>query len=210
VLIAGTGKTNLTSRVIDKIQDDLRRAPNHEGLAFFYCNRNEAERQEPLSVLRSFVRQLSTLVNEEHSSISLQRRLQEFYIQKQEKASAPTISECKELILEFINIYPKTTLILDALDECDKHKRGDLIKIFDDFLAHASRPVKIFISSRPDDDIKERFKSGANIEIQAADNDDDISKFIRSEITKHPRWKKMSPELQKVIVETLQDRSQGM
>jgi Cdc6-like AAA superfamily ATPase len=210
VLIAGTGKTNLTSRVIDKIQSDLKKGPNHEGLAFFYFNRNESERQKPLSVLRSFVQQLSTPFNEEHSSSSLQKRLKKFYLEKRQTASEPTISECEGLILESVNTYPKTTLILDAVDECDKSNRSDLIEIFKNLLAHASRPVKNFISSRPDDDIKEGFKSGANIEIRAADNQDDISKFIRSEITKHPRWKRMFPEDQKVIIETLQARSRGM
>jgi len=207
ILIAGTGKTYLTSRVIDEIRGALKSNPNHEGLAFFYCNRNETERQEPLSVLRSFVRQLSTIIKDENS---IQRRLKKFYIETRLKASEPTIGDCKELLLEFINLYPKTTIILDALDECDKHKRGVLIEIFDSFLARASRPVKIFISSRPDGDIKDRFKSQANIEIQAADNHDDISRFVESEITKHPRWNKISLKLQEQVVETLQKGSQGM
>jgi Cdc6-like AAA superfamily ATPase len=207
ILIAGTGKTYLTSRVIDEIRSALKSNPNHEGLAFFYCNRNETERQEPLSVLRSFVRQLSTIIKDENS---IQKRLKQFYIQTRLKASEPTIGDCKELLLEFINLYPKTTLILDALDECDKQKRRVLIEIFDYFLARASRPVKIFISSRPDGDIRERFKGQANIEIQATDNHDDISRFVESEITKHLRWNKISLELQKEIVEKLQKGSQGM
>jgi ankyrin repeat domain-containing protein 50 len=140
----------------------------------------------------------------------MQKRPRHFYIQTRQKASEPTISECKDLLLEFINLYPKTTLILDALDECEKHKRGVLIEIFDYFVAHASRPVKIFISSRPDSDIREIFKTRANIEIQATDNHDDITRFVKSEITRHPRWNKMSSGLQTDIIETLQERSQGM
>lgn len=206
-MIAGAGKTYLTSRVIDEIRDVLKSNPNHEGLAFFYCNRNEIERQEPLSVLRSFVRQLSTIAHDEDS---MQKNLRQLHIQTRLKASELSMDICKGLLLEFINLYPKTTLILDALDECDTHKRGVLIEIFDYFLDHASRPVKIFISSRPDGDIKERFKSRANIEIQATDNQDDIATFVKSEITKHRRWKKISPGLQAEIVETLQELSQGM
>jgi Cdc6-like AAA superfamily ATPase len=206
-MIAGTGKTYLTSRVIDGIRDALKKNPNHEGLAFFYCNRNEAERQEPLSVLRSFVRQLSTIANEEDS---VQKNLRQLHIQTRLKASELSMDVCKGLLLEFINLYPKTTLVLDALDECDKRKRGVLIETFDYFLDHALRPIKIFISSRPDGDIKERFKGRVNIEIQATDNHDDIATFVQSEITKHRRWKKISPRLQEEIVETLQKRSQGM
>ena len=87
--------------------------------------------------------------------------------------------ECKELLLEFANLYPKIILILDALDECDKLKRCMLVEIFNYLVDYASRPVKIFISSRPDGDIKERFKSRSNIEIQATD----ISRFVESEST---------------------------
>lgn len=206
-MIAGTGKTYLTSRVIDEIRDALKSNLNHEGLAFFYCNRNEIERKEPLSVLRSFVRQLSTIANDVDS---IQRNLRQLHIQTRQKASELSMDICRDLLLEFINLYPKTTLVLDALDECDERKRGALIETFDYFLHHASRPVKIFISSRPDGDIKERFNSGANIEIQATDNHDDIATFVESEITKHRRWEKISPELQKEIVKTLRMRSQGM
>ena len=158
-------------------------------------------------MLRSFVRQLSTTSSNSHSiSTSLKQR----YIQAQLKASDLSMNDCKELILEFLNLYPKTTLILDALDECKKDTRRSLIEIFDNFVACASRPVKIFISSRPDGDIRERFKNLANIEIQATDNHGDISKFVETEIMKHRRWSKMSTKLQSEIVETIQARSQGM
>ena len=45
---------------------------------------------------------------------------------------------------------------------------------------------------------------------KATDNDDDISKFVQSEIAKHRRWGKMTARLQNEIIQNLQDRSQGM
>jgi hypothetical protein len=85
-----------------------------------------------------------------------------------------------------------------------------LIAILDHVLAEALNPVKIFISSRPDGDIKERLRDRANIGINATDNQDDISRFVNSEITKHRRWRTMPAQLQTQIVETLQEKSQGM
>ena len=206
-MIAGTGKTYLASRIIDEIRNALTNNTNNEGLAFFYCNRNETERQTSLSVLRSFVRQLSTTVNDD---LSIQTCIRQYYIQSRLKASEPTMNDCKVLLRELVDSYPKTTLILDALDECEKHNRRELIEFFDYLLCHASKPVKIFISSRPDGDIRERFKDRANIEIRAIDNDDDISKFVVSEVIQHSRWTKMRPELQRDITKTLQEHSQGM
>ncbi|PMD29095.1 hypothetical protein L207DRAFT_642687, partial [Hyaloscypha variabilis F] len=204
---AGTGKTFLTSKVIDEVQTCLDSKSNQEGFAFFYCNRNEAERREPLSMLRAFVRQLSTTRSEKHS---IQKRLKNFYSDRRLMASELTMEDCKGLLLELVNIYPRTTLIIDALDECEKHKRLELIVALDYVLAQASNPVKIFISSRPDGDIKERLKDRANIEIDATKNQDDVSRFVNAEIVKHRRWKNMPPRLQARIVETLQEQSQGM
>jgi hypothetical protein len=158
-------------------------------------------------ILRSFVRQLSTVAA---NNDCVQQRLLRYCIETRKGASEPTIGDCKDLLLDFINLYPKTTLVLDALDECDKEKRGALVEAFDFLLDHAKRPMKVFISSRPDGDIKEKFKTRANIEIQARDNHRDISNFIRTEIAKHRRWHKMSANLQTEIIQTLQNRSQGM
>ena len=158
-------------------------------------------------VLRSFVRQLSTIADD---NCLMQKCLLQFSFQAQERGAEPTMEDCKGLLLEFINIYPNTTLILDALDECDKNKRGILIEKLDYLLDNAQRPVKLFISSRPDGDIKDKFKSRMNIEMQATDNHGDISEFVKREIAKHRRWKKMSSELQNEIIQTIHDRSQGM
>ncbi|KAF8861649.1 hypothetical protein BDZ45DRAFT_586659, partial [Acephala macrosclerotiorum] len=203
----GTGKTFLTSKVIDQIHVNLKNSTNQEGFAFFYCNRNEAERREPLSALRAFVRQLSTIVGNKDS---MQKSLKRFYIEHRLKASEPTMSDCKNILLELVNIYPRTTLVLDALDECEMGKRVELIEIFDYLLEHASNPLKIFISSRLDLDIKRKLKNRTNIEIQANDNHHDITKFLNSEISKHPEWLPKHPELKDQVVTTLQERSQGM
>jgi ankyrin repeat domain-containing protein 50 len=158
-------------------------------------------------VLRAFIRQLSTTFRAEDS---IQKRLKEYYNQCRLNASGPTMGDCKSLLLDLVNTYPRTTLILDALDECEKHKRLELIAILDHVLAEALNPVRIFISSRPDGDIKERLRDRANIGINATDTQDDISRYVSSEIIKHRRWRKMPAQLQTQIVDTLQEKSQGM
>ena len=206
ILTAGTGKTYITSRVINEMQSVLANRSD-EGLAFFYCNRNEAKLQEPINVLRSFLRQLST--SQAHESY-MRKDIRNFYVERRGKGSEPTIKDCKTRILEALNLYPRTTLILDAFDECDKYKRRELLEAFDYFIENAKSPVKIFISSRPDKDLRERFEGKANISINASDNQQDITKFVESEIKKHLRWDKLKPELKEEIVETIQAGSKGM
>jgi ankyrin repeat domain-containing protein 50 len=90
--------------------------------------------------------------------------------------------KCKEGLRESFNLFSKTTLILDALDECDPASRGKLISFLDSLVAESKNPVKIFIASRPDEDIRNRFSTQPNIEIQATDNHGDIEKYIDAKI----------------------------
>lgn len=109
-----------------------------------------------------------------------------------------------------MNLYPRTTLVLDALDECDPGSRGCLIETIEFLLSSAQSSLRVFVSSRPDADIRDRFLSQPNIEIRAADNQDDIKKFVNKEIVKHQRWSKISTQLREDIVQTLLARSEGM
>jgi len=72
--------------------------------------------------------------------------------------------------------------------------------------------VKIFISSRPDRDIKRRFERGPNVDIKATDNRGDIAKFVDDKLNNSPEdWRNsINPDLKREICETLVDKSEGM
>lgn len=108
--------------------------------------------------------------------------------------------------------YPQVTLIVDALDECDKKTRAQFVNVLDNLVLKSPRPVKVFISSRPDRDIKSRFEGGPNVEIRATDNQDDIEKFIHHEIYSSPQyWQdQVGLDLMQTICDVLVDWSQGM
>ena len=206
-MLVGTGKTFLTSAVIDHVQRVLKLSRNDEGFAYFYCDRNEPERRDPLVILRSYVRQLSTGV---WNPNELQKKLRIICRDAKLNGSGLGFEACKQQLLESINLYPKTTLILDALDECIMESRRQLIDIFDFLLSESERPLKVFISSRPDDGIRDRLSSRPNIDIQASNNHRDIETYINVKIVRHPRWKKMPESLQEEIVKTLLEKSDGM
>ncbi|KZL79783.1 hypothetical protein CI238_02047 [Colletotrichum incanum] len=74
-------------------------------------------------------------------------------------------------------MYPRSTILLDALDECNKNTREVLMETFDMLLEGSSRRVKIFVSSRRDVDILKHFETRPAIQVYATDNGDDIAKF---------------------------------
>jgi hypothetical protein len=89
--------------------------------------------------------------------------------------------------------------------------RWQLVKALGDLLANSERPLKIFISSRPDGDIRRYFTGKPNIEIDATDNQVDIEKFINEEIDRPRPWgDPISQSLRRDVINILVDGSQGM
>ncbi len=120
-------------------------------------------------------------------------------------------AEAKQLLHQFVDVYPQTTIVIDALDECDAMTRMGLVKALDGLVRGAGRPIKIFISSRLDQDIAERFRGGPNVAISALDNRDDIARFAEAEMASRPEWSgKILDVLRAEIVQTLCKESNGM
>ncbi|KAF9884807.1 hypothetical protein FE257_001223 [Aspergillus nanangensis] len=205
----GTGKTYLTSSVIDRVQDLLRENPKDEGVAFFYCDKNEPSRAQPLSILQSFVRQLSTTVNNPGST---QTQLRAMYKKNRESGATFTFHQCKEQILASLDIYQKSTLVIDAMDECNPDSRDELIEALNSLLSESKKPVKIFISSRPDPDIQSLLENTPNIGISANDNKGDIQKFLDVELEKLAKKTPLFGDIKikTNIMTALLDRCQGM
>ncbi|KAH7015814.1 hypothetical protein EDB80DRAFT_345573 [Ilyonectria destructans] len=201
---AGTGKTFLTSRVVGRIEG---LAHDQEGFAYFYCNRNEEERRQPLSIFQSYVRQLSAPRGRPGH---MRTRLAKLCRETRQRGSVLTFSLCEDELLESINGYSKTTLILDALDECEQESRWDLVSAMERLMSKAEKPLKIFIAGRPDAETRDLCTSQPNIEIQARDNQADIEKFVIEEINKGGRQRRISPRLREKIVNVILESSHGM
>jgi Cdc6-like AAA superfamily ATPase len=205
-LKAGAGKTKLVSKVIDSLTNDLP----HEKLAYFYCDRNQEPRRNPENILRSFVKQLSISSSQD----MIQDCLVQLYNQKRREGFSSnklSFAESEALLFQLIQPYSRTFLVLDALDECDKSLRGQLIEAFNRLLS-ASKGLSIFISSRRDADIKYQFEKKANIGIEATDNQNDIITFVTEKIesSQLKRRIKIPEGLQRDIIQTILDKSRGM
>jgi hypothetical protein len=107
--------------------------------------------------------------------------------------------------------YRRTTIVLDALDECDEESRLNLIKIFDRLTNDISN-LKIFISSRRDDDIKRRLELKTNLGVDVTNNQEDIRKFVLAKLEEGQldRRKPFTDELRTNIVDILFEQSNGM
>ena len=133
-----------------------------------------------------------------------------------------TFEECADFIMELATDHP-VTIVIDALDECReiKHQasqgshtdRQDLLDRLEEMMGAKPGNVKVFLSSRGDDDIHHRLKGYPTIKLDALKNGNDIKKFIESEVDslmrKNNRWGN-DKQLREDIITTVNDRANGM
>ncbi|UKZ46852.1 hypothetical protein TrVGV298_001063 [Trichoderma virens] len=109
--------------------------------------------------------------------------------------------------------YMSTLFEDDGLDECDATSRDKLITILANLIKDAQHPVKIFISSRREQDIVKLLPAESVIRIDASDNRDDIQKFVEERMEEMERrgfWGSIPETLKSDIKTTLCKGSDGM
>ncbi|KAH8737409.1 hypothetical protein BGZ61DRAFT_15456 [Ilyonectria robusta] len=208
--IPGAGKTKLSSKVIDDILLLTANEDTNEAFAYFYCDRNRTDHRDPVMVLRSLVRQLSTSRDESTVMTYVEAK----YTKRKRSGFSRdqlTSEECEELLLQLTRDYARCTIAIDGLDECDRDTRTVLMDTLDLIVEKSSRPLKIYIASRRDQDLRERYEIRDHLEVTANDNQSDIEKFVLNKLDQSPFCRtKMTDQVRKQILQTFHSKSQGM
>jgi hypothetical protein len=131
----------------------------------------------------------------------------------------PCFEESRDLIIALTAYYPLTTIVIDALDEidaldqCDEASRTDLLEALEQIVLRSSNLVKVFVSSRNDQDIVRHLANCPNLEIEATKNQADIVRFVNSEVQRRTSGNPLlsgKSNLICSIIQTLCDGAQGM
>ena len=183
---------------------------------YFYCARNSAEpeRARPDAILRSLVRQLSCL-NSGEVILEPTRKMYEARERSGFAAGPLTLEESTALIISLSQHRRLTTIIVDALDECEPILRDDLLHAFSAILQRSNGLTKILVSSRDEMDIVCHLADCLNLEIKAIKNQADINYFVNSEVDRLIQNKKLlrgrvSKDFSQQIKEVLSEKAQGM
>ncbi|KAK1471312.1 hypothetical protein CABS01_16398 [Colletotrichum abscissum] len=216
--IPGSGKSKLTSVVVSQalqaFREKLAPAP-----VYFYCSRNPAEpgRSDPTRILASIARQLST----PSSPSSVLEPAVAVFTQWEETAfaSGPLhVDETKGLILQLLERYKEATVTvaIDALDECNPATRDILLDTLEDLLNASPCLLKVFVSSRDDQDIVYNLRKYSNLTLSSDCNTTDIELFVKSETTRLVKkssllcYSERKEELGDMIVHELTFGAHGM
>jgi hypothetical protein len=191
-------------------------------IAHFFCTRDtaEPERRDPREVLLSLIKQLSLTRDED----LIRRALVEEYQKRRQEAShvgeyptSLTLEECVELICELGRTTP-VTLVIDALDECNSQQRAVLLEALGDVRQKCRDVIKIFVSSRYEEDIAAHFGKGEILSVTAKSNEEDLKHFVGTQVGSFvKRWSTIHDEtagtlqqLESEINDTLVAGAQGM
>jgi len=207
--LAGAGKTYIASRVIDYFLSN----PTPEKLAYFYCNRAEENRRNPGSILNTLIQQLAKTESEEllEPAVDIYQNREK----EGQKSSRLSLADSQELLVQLTDIYPRTTICIDALDEVEHQTRILLLKSLRHVIERSKNLVKIFATTRMDPDILLQFEKFPKIELQPDDNVGDINHFVRKKVRSviddgQLLYGNVPDDLKVKICDTLCKRSKGM
>ncbi|GLA47313.1 hypothetical protein AnigIFM63604_001510 [Aspergillus niger] len=171
-------------------------------------------------ILRSLIKQLSLSVSEDLMRTPVveeyRKRLQEatYY---GEGPAALSVERCTELLCELGQSAP-IMLIIDALDECDSQQRTILQQSLEEMRQGCRDLVKIFVSSRYEEDIATGFRHKRTLCVTPHDTEDDLRHFIDLHVSRFvSRWAVLHSEasdklqqLEKSLKGTLNTGAQGI
>lgn len=210
---AGAGKTKLSSKVVDDAILGLREGLEREAVVYFYCDRNRDDHRDPASVLRSLIRQLSA---DRLGESDISTVIDEAW-RRELRSGFPSedfdLATCKSLLPELVSAHKRTVMIVDGLDECDEQRRHELIQALEELYQNTVCLVKIFIVSRNDPDLVQKYMSRTHLQVEARHNRDDIQEYALARLsgTQNPYFhEKMSPEVREEILRTFDEKSDGM
>jgi hypothetical protein len=212
VPLAGAGKTFIASKVIDSFLLD----PTQEKLAYFYCDRAEENRRVPESILNTLIQQLAQTSGPDGDT--LLSPAVDIYKKREkigQKSSRLGLTESQELLVQLTDMYPQTTICIDALDEVEHEIRPKLLSALKHVVNTSKTLVKIFATTRMDTDILLQFQTFPRIEMQPDDNRCDIVNYIEAEVQNVIERKQLlhgviPPGLKVEIRNALCKRSKGM
>lgn len=177
------------------------------GVCFAYYNYRIEALGDPCQIISALVKQLcrtrdtisADLLKFKHDSLQ------------------PSFASLQDIFVSLAAQFDQIFVVIDALDECPKDKRHQIIGFLTKVL-RSIRRAKVFITSRKESDIAEAFQREETpvIEILAENVSEDINVYVCSEVKRlregynGKRLYVQSDALEEKIIRTLTEKADGM
>ncbi|KAK8132153.1 ankyrin [Apiospora kogelbergensis] len=199
--IPGAGKTVLCGLLIASILENLQ---SGMAFAFFFCDYKESATQNLSNILSSIALQLALQKDEAFD------RLQAYYGQLHPKNGLPREVEpdqLMELIQDMSRLFDGTSIVIDALDECDANMRGvarGLVRV-----ANESHNLSVALFSREIVDISDELEAHFQ-KLEIAARNEDLERYISNQMMMRTSLSKLDAEESLEIRERLLGKAHGM
>jgi Cdc6-like AAA superfamily ATPase len=196
--IPGTGKTILTSLVIDTLCNRFR--DGTIGIAYIYCNFRRQDDQKANDLLASLLKQLA------QARPSLSDAVKSLYDKHNNKQSRPSFPEISQVLQDVATSYSQVFIVVDALDECHAAGRRDFLSAV--FELQDKCGANIFATSRFIPEVTDKFKGHASLEICAST--EDIERYLDGQMGQLSASDGWSPQVRDEIKVGISDAVDGM
>ncbi|KFZ17155.1 hypothetical protein V502_04720 [Pseudogymnoascus sp. VKM F-4520 (FW-2644)] len=202
----GIGKTMMSTFLVDELQKKVERAPG-KSLAYFFCDDKDQDRKTPIAILRSLIWQILLQRNELFDNIKADFDAQGNTIVE----SFSTLWRILECMLRDERAG-EVFILIDALD--DESIRNELLicirGLFQSSPTAQAGNFKFFVTSRPEGDILEELGDvGTRLLMNSASVNDDLSKYIDSEVDRLAERKKYSLRVKAMVATVLKKEAEG-
>jgi N-terminal domain of NWD NACHT-NTPase/AAA domain len=182
--IPGSGKTHLTTAVVDTFLAEHSLNNLSAPVAYFYCGDSRFGNSwaDPDELMRSILRQLA-IVNKKslkiHESVTLEYARREAEA-KLDGFEMPKLgcAECAELILGILGANP-AAIIVDGLDEIEERRRHDFLNALTRIRDKSASVVKIFLSSRDNSNIFAGLPDVSKLRVVETEAREDMELYVK-------------------------------
>jgi ankyrin repeat protein len=172
-VIAGSGKTILSSTIIDSLIEGEK-----IHTVYFYCDYRDIEKMNTVGLYAS----LTAQILEKHFAGELPERFLKYF--DDNKAKLPQEVALYAELMVLIESIGRTRVIVDALDECTAEVRQDILKAL--FEMQNRGQINVLVTSREEIDIKYVVEGfgvpNLSLHIKPSATSKDLAMFVKGEI----------------------------
>jgi len=205
--IPGSGKTILTSAVVNELQNRFEGEYPDVAIAYVCCNFRREGEQKVHDLLASLLKQLAC-------GRPLPPALQALYETNKRTRMRLSLGQIRRLFTEVLSTVSKAFIVIDALDECQPiygHRARFLSEVFG-LQGSPDHKIDVFSTSRFIPEIVESFQklSRETVSLEIRASIQDIGTYIAGRMQQMLAFVQRNGQLQKEIRAKVADAADGV
>ena len=194
----GAGKTMIAAIAVDHVWKHVQNQAI--GVAFVYCNYKSQADQTATNLASAILKQLI------QGYVLIPETVRGLYQRHTERRTRPSFEEIQDAIQIVVAEYSKVHVIIDALDECSKDHRIQLLSMLSSLQSNAN--ISLMATSRFGREVEKHFSCSPLLEIRA--DDSDVKRFVAGQMNRLPSCVQRDNELQVLIQNGISRAVEGM